>query len=269
MAPSANITSSTLWVTQQATHEAFFGAEQDADTSYRQKRQERHIEELRETPVFSANVLAETLAFRPSSEQGLSNDILAQYSLIGKMMGDAHRKSTSTSPNLIAFDDEASQPATKETQSLLYANTNAPWSAFICGSQGSGKSNTLSCLLEAGLLENTNLGILDKPLTGLVFHYDQFSSADDHHICEAAYLASHEDLKVNVYVSPDNYENMKIAYEKGLDAMSKRNIRIMPLFLEDRQLSIGRMRKLMCVGEGGRPVLYLEVAIFEILFVLY
>ena len=29
----------------------------------------------------------------------------------------------------------------------IFLNTNVPWSAFICGSQGSGKSHTLSCML--------------------------------------------------------------------------------------------------------------------------
>lgn len=29
----------------------------------------------------------------------------------------------------------------------LFLNTNIPWSTFICGVQGSGKSHTLSCLI--------------------------------------------------------------------------------------------------------------------------
>jgi hypothetical protein len=43
----------------------------------------------------------------------------------------------------------------KETQarpngdSRIFLNTNIPFSAFICGLQGSGKSHTMSCLLGA------------------------------------------------------------------------------------------------------------------------
>jgi hypothetical protein len=32
-------------------------------------------------------------------------------------------------------------------QKALFLNTNVPFSAFVCGVQGSGKSHTVSCLL--------------------------------------------------------------------------------------------------------------------------
>ena len=45
-------------------------------------------------------------------------------------------------------------------------NTNSPWSAFLCGSQGSGKSHTLSCMLENCLLKDDALGRNPNPLAG-------------------------------------------------------------------------------------------------------
>ena len=38
-------------------------------------------------------------------------------------------------------------PVTAITDPRLFLNTNVPFSAFICGLQGSGKSHTISCLL--------------------------------------------------------------------------------------------------------------------------
>lgn len=38
----------------------------------------------------------------------------------------------------------------KSSDPRVFLNGNAPWSAFICGLQGSGKSHTLACML--GLL---------------------------------------------------------------------------------------------------------------------
>jgi pantothenate kinase-related protein Tda10 len=42
----------------------------------------------------------------------------------------------------------------------VFLNVNSPWSMFICGSQGSGKSHALSCVLESCLLSSPDLGQL-------------------------------------------------------------------------------------------------------------
>lgn len=55
---------------------------------------------------------------------------------------------------------------------MLHFNIAAPSSLFICGSQGSGKSHTLSCLLE-NCLFSSQANELPRPLTGIVFHYGQ------------------------------------------------------------------------------------------------
>lgn len=48
----------------------------------------------------------------------------------------------------------------------IFFNISAPSSAFICGSQGSGKSHTLSCLLENCLMKS-DVSTLDSPLVSL------------------------------------------------------------------------------------------------------
>ncbi|KAE8312120.1 hypothetical protein BDV41DRAFT_539835 [Aspergillus transmontanensis] len=50
----------------------------------------------------------------------------------------------------------------------LYLNVSHPFSTFICGSQGSGKSHTLSCILENCLIPS-RAGRVPSPLTGLSF----------------------------------------------------------------------------------------------------
>jgi hypothetical protein len=54
----------------------------------------------------------------------------------------------------------------------LFLKVNDPRSAFICGSQGSGKIHSLSCMLENYLISNPVLDLLPKPLVGLVSHND-------------------------------------------------------------------------------------------------
>ena len=69
----------------------------------------------------------------------------------------------------------------------LYMNTNTPSSGIICGvqvslvwawrtniadeglDQGSGKSHTLSCILEGSLVVDSRIGRLPQPLTALVY----------------------------------------------------------------------------------------------------
>ncbi|KAF2195615.1 hypothetical protein K469DRAFT_734157 [Zopfia rhizophila CBS 207.26] len=64
---------------------------------------------------------------------------------------------------------EVAEPTVNIKPVLL--NTNSPWSAFLCGSQGLGKSHMLFCILENCLLTNKQLlsyiGKNLNPLAGL------------------------------------------------------------------------------------------------------
>lgn len=104
------------------------------------------------------------------------------------------------------------------TDNRLFFNTTAPNSVFICGSQGSGKSHTLSCLLENCLLMS-RASVLSKPLTAIVFHHDTFASEKGGAPCEAAYLASNAALKVKVLCAPTNIRNIKVRSRPDQDSL--------------------------------------------------
>lgn len=133
-------------------------------------------------------------------------------------------------------------------------NTNTPWSAFICGSQGSGKSYTLSCMLENCLFSSNRIGKLPRPLAGLVFHNDTRSAGS---VCEAAYLASLKGVKVNVLVSRSNERALRAIYGK---VAASGDVKVYPLVLQSHHLTTERMHRLMAFSdqEGSVP-LYMEV----------
>jgi hypothetical protein len=93
----------------------------------------------------------------------------------------------------------------------LFFNITPPSSTFICGSQDSGKSHTLSCMLEACLIPSSKLGRLPNPLTGVVFHYDTFISDVKGQPCEAAYLASNADFSVRVLCALTNVASITVS----------------------------------------------------------
>lgn len=105
----------------------------------------------------------------------------------------------------------ASPIASLDKDPRLLFNVSHPSSVFICGSQGSGKSHTLSCLLENCLIPS-KAGRLPNPLTGLVFHYDTFISDTVGSPCEAAFLSSHPDVHVRVLCSPTNIHTIRVSF---------------------------------------------------------
>lgn len=201
-------------------------------------------EETKTAPVFSWLVQASERN-RSIRSQPSSPPRFEQYAVLGHRLDGTANQQEST-------DSEGAMDA-KHAQ-LVLQNTNNPWSAFICGSQGSGKSYTLSCMLENCLLPSDNIGRLPKPLSGLIFHYDTHSMGSP---CEAAYLCS-AGVPVRVFVSPSNYLSMQKAYSKFGSA--KGSVSVVPLVFQDRHLNIERMLKLMAFSdkEDGVP-LYMEV----------
>lgn len=143
-------------------------------------------------------------------------------------------------------------------RATILLNTDSPWSAFLCGSQGSGKSHTLSCMLENCLLTDETLlpqiGLNPHPLAGLVFHYDGCQGSG---VCEAAYLCT--SVQTTVLVSPSNYGRLKIVYEslaKGLGA----RITVKQLYILPKYLTTERMKTLMAVGKDDDVPLYMQVS---------
>ena len=193
--------------------------------------------ELTTAPLFSSQIKA----LSPSPA------VFPQYGLMGirlETYGEA----------------QASEVRQVNENSLVYANTNAPWSTFICGSQGSGKSHTLSCMLENSLVVPSKTGKNKAPLSALVLHYDKFTGLQTGQLCEAAYICS-VGIPVRVLVSPSSFSRMKQLYENlpGLSPNSKRP-KVTPLKFSNKHLSIGMMKSLMAVG-GGDPPLYMAVSL--------
>jgi hypothetical protein len=164
---------------------------------------------------------------------------LKQYTVMGHLPDDT------------AADDALSKP--------VLLNTDSPWSAFLCGSQGSGKSYTLSCMLENCLLKGNAgeaIGKNPKPSAGLVFHYDRSQSTD---VCEAAYLC--EWVPTKVLVSRSNFKVLEKKYKdmaKGLG--DEVNIEVQPLDLRPSHLDTERMKTLMAIGKAGEMPLYMNVS---------
>jgi hypothetical protein len=98
-----------------------------------------------------------------------------------------------------------------ERDPRVFFNVSSPSSTFICGSQGSGKSHTLSCLLE-GCLLRSKAGRLSNPLTAVVFHYDVFICDGGGSPCEAAFLASHPGIKARVLCAPTNFRTIQVVH---------------------------------------------------------
>jgi hypothetical protein len=148
-------------------------------------------------------------------------------------------------------------------KSKMFLNTNVPFSVFICGVQGSGKSHTTSCILENALIPSQHLGRLEQPLSALVFSYSSFSGeGSGFNVSEAAFLAApnpsiphHPQVKkVNVLVSPSNPKIAKL-YRKIP------NVTVVPYKLKPSNLDIDTMLVLMAVNESDTTPLYLAEVI--------
>ena len=250
------------WNSDREYHESLMSdSPRSADGNFGVQEQEKSI-----TPLFLAGVLAPA----NGAQSNTSPDpyIPTSYSFLGKVLDtyggsekkdadDVHTSDSSGSGVAIHPNDQS--PTMKTDDSRMFSNTDAPWSAFICGSQGSGKSHTLSCMLEAAL-KPSRLGKLPCPLAGIIFHYDKFTAFSATQICGAVYLNS-PDIPVTVLVSPSNFYHMKSIYE-NLAKMSSNAPKplVAPFLLEEKHLNIERMMKLMAVDEKeGKLSLYMEV----------
>lgn len=189
------------------------------------------IEELAASPLFTQPVLQYGASLEESP--------FTQYGLLGRVIENNSMDGLS--------DDDAAKDR------MLFFNATAPSSVFICGSQGSGKSHTLSCLLENCLMQS-EANVLPRPLTGIVFHYDPWVSDSRGSPCEAAYLASAEDVSVRVLCPPTNVRQIEKIYSK------LPSVKVETLRINQADLNTKRMMDLMAVSsvQGGMP-LYLHV----------
>ncbi|KAF2459335.1 hypothetical protein BDY21DRAFT_281917 [Lineolata rhizophorae] len=151
--------------------------------------------------------LAEELKMAPLFSWSVKNYVTLMASAAGSHANPSHLITGDLAPWRVAAAPESSPDP-------VLLNTNTPWSAFICGSQGSGKSHTLSVMLEACLQSITptvppvSIARCPNPLAGIVFHYDTAHMSGQ--VCEAAYLCS-VGIKVRVLVVRRVIREMAIA----------------------------------------------------------
>ncbi|KAK4892451.1 hypothetical protein LTR27_009107 [Elasticomyces elasticus] len=184
-------------------------------------------EELRTTPLVSLDA-------KHCAEIAHAETFFPQYALLGRSVGD-HDLIKSAEPILL--------------------NTNAPNSTFICGSQGSGKSYTLTCMLGSCLRTDQGLGRLVKPLTSVVFHYDRNGVSA---VAEAASLCS-AGVKVRVLVSRSHYSKLLPSY-RAVPGATAENMEVLPLLFQDHHLEADRILKLMALSTSDNALpLYMDV----------
>lgn len=218
-----------------------------------------HGEEIANTPLFTAAV-----SVAASSAAGPA---FPQHSLLAGILTprDGDEPSTAapaSSPDELSHDESAGRVASPAGDPRIFLNVNAPWSAFICGSQGSGKSHTLSCMLESCLLASPELGNkLPHPLAGVVFHYDKHSSLTSS-ICEAAYLCS-SGIPVRVLVPESNKTKLQSAYDRMKLPGGTRKPVVQVLKFKEKHINVERMMSLMSVSSGDHKPLYIEVSCGE------
>ncbi|VDC07734.1 unnamed protein product [Peniophora sp. CBMAI 1063] len=148
----------------------------------------------------------------------------------------------------------------------VYVNTNAPFSALVCGVQGSGKSHSTSVLLESCLVKDERLGTLPEPLSALVFHFDTAAGGGLVQPCEAAYLAALDPSRagnarappVKVLVMPNSITNMRRVYA-GLPGVT-----VEPLHFAPGDINGSRLLSMMKLADGQQLPLYME-ALMDIL----
>ncbi|KAG9033500.1 hypothetical protein FS837_002445 [Tulasnella sp. UAMH 9824] len=136
---------------------------------------------------------------------------------------------------------------------------NAPFSAVVCGVQGSGKSHTVGVLLESMMIPNdTRLGALQKPLSGLVLHFGESGAGAQP--CEAAYQCTSNDPKVKppkvvVYVSPSQLRTMGNLY----GSVFGNKVNVLPLKIEHDELNAQSILSMMSVSTSGESPLYIQI----------
>ncbi|CAE7185837.1 hypothetical protein P3342_008446 [Pyrenophora teres f. teres] len=179
--------------------------------------------DIRQGPLLSGEIV-----------EKFSKSLVPQYGLLGSLTGE-----------------DVSSPS-----SQIFSNPSTPFSAFICGVQGSGKSHTTACLLENSMICSENIGRLHGSVSSLVFSY---GSSDGNNISEVAYLGAskpgfdnHHAKKVTVLVSPSNK-----AIGKRYEELP--NVKAIPFYLNAKTLTIHAMTMLMAFDEKAVKPMYMAI----------
>ena len=123
--------------------------------------------------------------------------------------------------------------------------------------QGSGKSHTVSVLLESMFIPNCPAtGELKKPLSGLVLHFGETGSSS--RPCEVAFLGASQyrgvqPPDIRVYVSPSSLNRMTALY-----APLGEHVQVKPLHLTESELDASAFLSMMAIGSSEAAPLYIQ-----------
>ena len=135
---------------------------------------------------------------------------------------------------------------------------NTPFSAVVCGVQGSGKSHTVSIILESMLVpQYTPIGSLKQPLSGLVLHYS--NGGPNGLPSEAAYIGRSTGItiktpKVHVYVPKSSLGTRKRVY-----APLGANVTVAPLLFDESELDAEAFLTMMAIDSLESAPLYMQI----------
>ncbi|KAF8076252.1 hypothetical protein FPV67DRAFT_1558760 [Lyophyllum atratum] len=164
-----------------------------------------------------------------------------QYGVMGRLMS-IHSKSSLDIPE----------------DPRLYLNTNAPFSAVVCGVQGAGKSHTVSVILENMLVAGCpSIGSLEKPLSGLVLYLGEGGPSTLP--SEVAWLAASSSAgitppAIHVFVSQSSLNTMRAVYEP-----LGSHVVVEPLTFSESELDAQAFLSMMAVGSSDSAPLYVQV----------
>jgi hypothetical protein len=145
-------------------------------------------------------------------------------------------------------------------QQRLYVNTNAPFSAVVCGVQGAGKSHTVSTLLESMIKPNVpTIGRLTSPMSCLVLHRGEGGTAS--RPSEAAWISVSDNPQlqrtpVRVFVSRSFLATMKKVY-----SIVGSHVTVEPLLFQESDLDAEAFLSLMAVGSSDGAPLYMQIVL--------
>jgi hypothetical protein len=133
----------------------------------------------------------------------------------------------------------------------------------VCGVQGSGKSHTVSIILENMLIPDCpQIGSLKKPLCGLVLHFGEGGPSSQP--SEASWVAvpklpGLQAPPVRVYVSKSSLTTMKTVY-----APLGENVTVEPLVFDESELDAGAFLSMMAVGTSESAPLYVQIILVRV-----
>ncbi|PVF91524.1 hypothetical protein CPB86DRAFT_770568 [Serendipita vermifera] len=195
--------------------------------------------ELKTSPLVSKDALDLSIANQAAGQE--EGEQFVQRGLLGR---------------ILSIHSEDLQHKPKDVR--LYMNLDAPSSGLVCGVQGSGKSHTVSCILESSLMVDRKIGTLPAPLSTIVFHYDEENGGRP---CEAAYLSELKNgqgqgvKEVVVLVSPSNLNTRKKVYS------NLEYVKVEALRISEKDLNASRMLCMMGADNLEQVPLYLHTAL--------